>query len=116
MLYSQAGKSTHVPEEPPVPVVITGAGELPPRSVLDATTAPVLSAGGYPMWAEDQVGHSSAGPGRGEVGDSSWGLPPRTVLYDSGAAVCSVCGHPMNAEGQGDHSTRGGGGGIARQS
>jgi hypothetical protein len=55
MLYTPSGRSDGTPESPPVPVVITAAGELPAGTVLDDSNAPVFSGGGYPMWAEDQV-------------------------------------------------------------
>lgn len=46
-----------------MPVVITAAGELEPGTALDDTNAPLLRGGGYPMWAEDQVGRGRVGQG-----------------------------------------------------
>lgn len=63
LLHSASGCSDKAPEGPPVPVVITAAGELAPGTALDDTNAPLLRGGGYPMWAEDQV---SRGGGEGQ--------------------------------------------------
>jgi hypothetical protein len=55
MLYTKGGHSEGVPEAPPVPVVITAAGQLPPGTALGDDNAPLFMGGGYPMWADDQV-------------------------------------------------------------
>lgn len=55
LLHSPRGRADKSQEAPPVPVVITGAGELPAGCPLDDAHAPLLMGGGFPMWADDQV-------------------------------------------------------------